>query len=175
MDSNGDGAISQSEMESYIQKQGGTVAEADALFSGLNQGGTGNLTQTQLASDLQQANGAGGHHYHHHGLPSADQVGNDLVKAMDTNGNGAVDQSEFQQFVTGLGGTTAQATTDFAALDPNNTGSINAAQFSTAVQAFESASSAASTTSNGTSPILTLLNGFAQNATATTSSTSIMA
>ena len=176
MDSNGDGTISQSEMESYIQSQGGTSAEADALYSGLNQGSTGNLTQTQLASDLQQAHATGSHHHHHHAEPSADQVGSDLVSAMDTNGNGSVNQSEFQQFVTAQGGTSAEASTDFAALDPTNTGSVNAAQFSTAIKAFESANnSAMDSGSNGASPILTPLDGISQSTLTPSASTNMIA
>lgn len=176
MDSDGNGSISQTEMEAYVEKQGGTAGQADALFSGLNQGGTGDLTKTQLASDLQNAvQGAGGghHHHHHHMPPSADKVANDLVSAMDSSGNGSVDSSEFQSFVTGLGGTSAQASADFAALDPNNTGSVSAAQFSSAIQAFETASNAASTASSGGSPILTLLDAFSQNTAAPGSTASV--
>jgi len=169
MDSDGDGTISQSEMESYIEKQGGTAAQGDALFAGLNQGGAGNLTQNTLASDLQQTQVAGAarghHHHHHHAAPSADQVGNDLVSAMDSSGNGSVDQSEFENFVTGLGGTTAQADADFSALDPQNTGSVDAAQFSSAVTALQS-----SNASGGQSPILTLLDAFRQTASASAGS-----
>jgi Ca2+-binding EF-hand superfamily protein len=170
MDSDGDGTVSQSEMESYIEKQGGTAAQGDALFAGLNQGGTGNLTQSTLASDLQQAQSTGAmhghHHHHHHAAPSADQVGNDLVSAMDSDGSGAVDQSEFENFVTGLGGTTAQADSDFAALDPQDTGSVDAAQFSSAVTALQTASA-----SGPQSPILTLLDAFKQTANSSTGST----
>ena len=173
MDSDGDGTISQTEMEAYIQKQGGTAAQGDALFAGLNPGGTGNLTQTQLAGDLQQARPAGGahhHHHHHKAQPSADQVGGDLVAAMDSNGSGSVDQSEFESFVTGLGGTTAQADSDFAALDPQNTGAVGASQFSSAVTALQTAS-----LSGSASPILTLLDAFKQTAAAPGGSVSITA
>ena len=179
IDGNGDGAISQSELEAYIQKLGGTTAQADALFSGLNQGGTGDLTKAQLASDLQQAQtqgiGGGHHHHHHHGVPSATELGNKLANAIDSNGDGSVSQSEFTSFVTGLGGTVAEATTDFAALDPNNTGSVNAAQFTTAIRAFEQAGNAASITANPASPILTLLDAFTKNPPAAGSAASVTA
>jgi Ca2+-binding EF-hand superfamily protein len=172
-DGDGDGTISESEFESYIQKQGGTKDQADALFSGLNQGSTGDLTQTQLAGDLQQARPAGaahGHH-HHHKPPSADRVGNDLVQAMDTDGDGTVDQSEFTSFVTAQGGTAAQAMSDFAALDPNGSGSVSAAQFSNAVSAFEHGGSAVAT---GASPIMALLDAFSRTP-APVSTTSVIA
>jgi Ca2+-binding EF-hand superfamily protein len=172
---NDDGSISQSEMESYIQNLGGTSSEADALYAGLNQGNSGNLTQAQLSSDLQQAQlgnnpqqaqQAGGHHHHHdHGVPSADAVANDFVQAADSNGDGSVSQSEFTNFVTGLGGTTSEATSDFTALDPNNTGSVNAAQISTAIKAFEALGNSATIATNSTSPILTFLDSLAANST----------
>ncbi len=164
MDTDGDGTVSQTEMESYIQNQGGTKDQADALFGALNQGNTGNLTQATLSKDLQQAQAApppGGHHHHHHHIPSADQVGNDLVNAMDTDGDGSVDQSEFSSFMSEIGGSSTDATSDFAALDPNNTGSVTAADFSTAIKAFENASQTANNFGDPSNPLLTLMNGFA--------------
>jgi Ca2+-binding EF-hand superfamily protein len=176
IDGNGDGAISQSELEAYVQKLGGTTAQADALFSGLNQGATGDLTKAQLASDLQQAQSMGSlRHHHHHGVPSATEVGNKLVSAIDSNGDGSVDQTEFTSFVTGLGGTPSEAATDFSALDPNNTGSVNAAQFTSAIRAFETAGNAASVAANPASPILTLLDAFKQNPPAADSAASVTA
>ncbi len=171
MDSDGDGTVSQSEMESYIQNQGGTKDQADALFAGLKQGSTGNLTQSQLASDLQSAQAAHGrhHHHHHHGMPSADQVGADFVSAMDSNGDGSVDQSEFSSFVTSQGGTASEAAADFSALDPNGTGSIGAAQFSAAISAFEHASqTVVGTAASAASPVLGLLDAFNQPAASNT-------
>ncbi|MEI9996063.1 MAG: hypothetical protein WDM91_15825 [Rhizomicrobium sp.] len=175
MDGDGDGTVSQSEMETYIEKQGGTAAQGDALFAGLDPSGSGNLTQTQLANDLQQAQGTGGaapHHHHHHRPPSADQVGNDLLQAMDGDGSGAVDQSEFENFVTGLGGTTAQADSDFSALDPTQAGSVNASQFASAVAAFQAAGFSGS---GGTSPVLNLLDAFRQDAGSPGSAVSVTA
>jgi Ca2+-binding EF-hand superfamily protein len=175
MDSDDDGTVSQTEMENYIQKQGGTAAQGDALFSALNQGGTGNLTQATLASDLQQAQaqpaGGGGHHHHHHMAPSADQAGNDLLGAMDSDSSDSVDQTEFNAFVSGLGGTSSEASSDFAALDPTNTGAVTASQFSSAVSAFEAAGTASATATNAASPILTLLDAFKQTSASTTGTT----
>lgn len=175
IDSDGDGAISQTELESYIEKQGGTAAEADALFSGLNQGNSGNLTETTLSNDLQQpgqAQQAGGGHHHHHLPPTADQVGSDLVGAIDNNGSGTVDQSEFENFVTGLGGTTAEADADFTALDPSGTGAVDASQFASAVTNLQTASAAAG---SSPSPILTLLDAFKQTASTAGSAVSVTA
>jgi Ca2+-binding EF-hand superfamily protein len=169
MDSDGDGTVSETEMESYIQNQGGTKDQADGLFTALNQGNTGNLTEATLSKDLQQAQATpppGGHRHHHH-MPSADQVGDDLLGAMDTDGDGSVDQSEFNSFMAGIGGSSADATSDFAALDPNNTGSVTAADFSAAIKAFENASQTANNFGDPSNPLLTLMNGFAADQTTT--------
>ena len=148
-------------MESYIEGKGGTQAEADALFNALNQNGSGNLTQAQLQSDLQNAAPMHAHHGHHHhgGGHSADQVGAQLVQAMDSDGDGSVSQSEFENFVTGLGGTVSEADTDFAALNTQNSSGITATQFSSAITAFETSGQ------NGTAanPVLTLLDDLAKN------------
>jgi Ca2+-binding EF-hand superfamily protein len=170
IDTNGDGSISQSEMETYIQSQGGTQSQADSLFSALGKNSAGNLTQAQLSNDLQQAgaNGASrphGHHHHHGGPPSADDVASKLVQAMDTNGDGSVDQSEFENFVTSLGGTTSEADTDFAALNTQNSGSITAKQFDDAITSFEAGNQPQSLAGmNTSSPILTLLDAFTKSA-----------
>jgi len=171
IDTDGDGSISQSEMETYIEGKGGTQSQADALFSALDQNGSGNLTKAQLASDLQNiappaAQGAHGHHHHHHhgSAASADDVASKLVQAMDTNGDGTVDQSEFESFVTGLGGTTSEADADFTALDTSNSGSVTASQFSSAIKAFETDSQTQNVAGlSSTSPILALLDVFAKN------------
>ena len=167
IDTDGDGTISQSELETYIEGQGGTQAQADALYAGLDQNGSGNLTQTQLASDLQNAAPVHhGHHHHHHGAAGASsgQVGSQLVQAMDSNGDGSVDQSEFESFVTALGGTASQADADFSALSGQSGGGITATQFGSAISAFEQSANA------GSSIVLNLLDDVAKTVTGTAAS-----
>ena len=171
VDTDGDGTISQSELETFIEGKGGTQGEADALFSGLGgQNGSGNLTQSQLSNDLQQASLSpmhGHHHGHHHGHgASADKVASQLMQAMDSNGSGGVSQSEFENFVTGLGGTTGEADADFAALGSQNAASISVTQFSSAISAFQAAGMGQN---NPASPILSLLDDIAKNPAPTTS------
>lgn len=170
IDTDGDGTISQSELETYIEGKGGTQGQADALFSGLSgQNGSGNLTQSQLSNDLQQASLSpmhGHHHGHHHHGASADKVASQLMQAMDSDGSGGVSQSEFENFVTGLGGTTGEADADFAALNSQNAGSISVSQFSSAVSAFQTAGQGQN---NPASPILSLLDDIAKNPAPTTS------
>jgi Ca2+-binding EF-hand superfamily protein len=161
MDTNGDGTVSQGELESTIEGQGGTQAQGDALYAGLSQNGSGNLTQTQLANDLQSAAPAhrGHHGHHHHG--AAGQAGSKLVQAMDSNSDGSVDKSEFESFVTALGGTTGQADADFTSLQGQGSGGITATQFNDAVSAFEQSSA------GGGSPVLDLLDGIAKTVSST--------
>jgi Ca2+-binding EF-hand superfamily protein len=182
IDTNGDGTISQSEMEAYIESKGGTQAQADTLYSSLGKNSEGNLTQAQLSTDLQQAGASSasrphGHHHHHHsgGSSSANDVASQLMQAMDTNGDGTVSQSEFENFVTGLGGTTSEADTDFSALTTQNSGGVTANQFSNAITAFESGNQLQSLAGlNTSSPILTLLDAFAKQ-TSSGTATSITA
>ena len=167
---------------SYIQSKGGTKAEADTLYSSLGKNSEGNLTQAQLSTDLQQAStssasGPHGHHHHHHGggSSSAGDVASQLMQAMDTNGDGTVSQSEFENFVTGLGGTTSEADTDFSALTTQNSGGVTATQFSNAITALELGNQQVSFAGlNTSSPILTMLDAFAKQAS-TGTSTSITA
>jgi Ca2+-binding EF-hand superfamily protein len=140
MDANGDGGISQSELENYIVKQGGTQGQADALYSVLNQPGANGITEQQLMADLQSGNSSGTaapHAHHHHHMPSADRVAGDLIQAVDTNDDGSVSQSELEGFVTGLGGTKDEADSDYAALAGKGPG-ITSVQFAAAIHAFES-------------------------------------
>ncbi len=171
IDTDGDGSVSQSEMESYIEGKGGTQAQADSLFSALNQGNTGNLTQTQLASDLQNApgpNGMHGHHHHHHGdqqQASAGGVASQLMQAMDSNSDGSISQSEMENFVTSIGGTASEADKDFSTLATQGSSGITTDQLTSAISAFQSSSTTPTEAKNA---ILTMLDnlGTATNGTA---------
>lgn len=128
MDTNGDGSVSQNEMESYIENVGGTQAQADSLFSALSGSSsasgsttsTAGISESQMQNALQQSNpfsGMGHHHLHHHGMSAsngdpADQVANNLIQAMDTNDDGSVSEDELTSFVTANGGSTSDAQSD---------------------------------------------------------------
>src|ERR1700722_17135276 len=77
IDSNGDGSISQSELEQAVTTAGGTKAGADALFAKLDPNGTGSVSEHQFAHGLSQSTPH--HHHHHHGgggaAPSATDGG----------------------------------------------------------------------------------------------------
>lgn len=166
MDSDGDGSVSQSEMETYLGQQGATTGQADALFASLDQNGSGGISESQMGSALQQSaqvhRGGGGGHHHHHGTSGTSSAADTLLQAMDADNSGSVSQDEFSDFVTQNGGTTSEADTDFAALDASGTGTLNSADFMSAIQKYQS------NMGNGaSSPMLNLLDAFAQNATPT--------
>ena len=170
MDSDGDGEISQSEMESYVEKQGGTQAQADQLFTSLGQASGVSESQMQsVVSQAQQAQQGHHHHGHHgaHGGQQADNVASTLLQAMDSNDDGSVDQSEFTNFVTANGGTEAAATSDFTALNSSGSGSLTSADFAKAWQAYQTQQNSQSSGAMAVS----FLNAFAQSAGSTTSLT----
>ena len=70
IDTDGNGQISQSELENAVTSAGGTTVQADSLFNKISDGGS-SVSESQLASALQQADG---HHHHHHG-GGADSAG----------------------------------------------------------------------------------------------------
>lgn len=148
MDSDGDGEVSQTEMESYIEKQGGTQAQADTLFSALDQGNTsGGVSESQMQSAVSSAQQAHHGRHHHRNVGAADQadnVANTLLQAMDSNDDGSVNQDEFSSFVTSNGGTAAQASSDFAALNTSGSNALTSADFAKAFNAYQAQQSSQS-------------------------------
>jgi Ca2+-binding EF-hand superfamily protein len=179
MDSDGDGSVSQSEMESYVQNAGGTTTQADQLYSML--GGTtastgapasSGISEDQMASQLPAQPAAGGAHHghHHHAHGAGGSNGADaLLQALDTNDDGSVSQDELSSFVTSNGGTTADATSDFTALDTTGAGSLSSTDFANAWENLQNSSSSSN------SSMLSMLNAFAKANTAAASSTSVTA
>jgi hypothetical protein len=88
---------------------------------------------------------------------------------MDSDDDGAVSQSEFTSFVTANGGTTADATGDFAALDGSGSGSLTSADFA---KAWENMQSQQTSQSSG-SMVVSLLDAFAKAGTSTTSTSTV--
>ena len=150
MDSDGDGTVSQSEMESYIEKQGGTQGQADSLFSAIDQtnsatGGSSGVSESQLASAVSQAQQVqqahGGHHHHRHKSEAttgqADNTASALLRALDGNDDGSVSEDEFSSFITANGGTAADASSDFAALNTSGSNALTSADFAKAFNAYQ--------------------------------------
>lgn len=175
MDSNSDGTVSQSELESYIENEGGTQSEADSLYTQLNQSGSSNgISEKQLASEAPPAPPPGPPPGGGNGGPpgqsgatsstSSSDLGSEIVQALDTSGTGSVSKSEFESYVTANGGTTAEADTDFSDLDTSNSDLLTSSNFTTALEKLED------NMSNGTySPALMFLDALSQNASSTSS------
>jgi Ca2+-binding EF-hand superfamily protein len=163
IDSNGDGSISKAELEQAVTAAGGTKAGADALYAKLDPNNTGSVSEQQFAQVLTQAAPHAHHHHHHDGgggdaasatdggsatdaltsLFNADsagtgnsptQIAQNIFSQIDSNGDGAITQSELEQAVTAAGGSNAGADALYAKLDPNATGSVSEQQFINALQ-----------------------------------------
>jgi Ca2+-binding EF-hand superfamily protein len=153
IDSNGDGSITQSELEQAVTNAGGSKDAADALYAKLDPNGTGSVSEQQFAQALSQSSP---HHHHHHGgghpagasgalaaLFNADgggpgnsplQIAQNVFTQIDGNGDGTITQSELEQAVTAAGGNKAGADALYVKLDPNGTGSVSEQQFTDALQ-----------------------------------------
>jgi hypothetical protein len=120
MDTDDDGSVSETEMESYVEGIGGTQSQADALYSALNQSGSSGLTQSDFAAAAPPAppQGMSGHHHHHGVSGSSGQVANTLLQAIDGDDDSASDatgtstSTNASLGITTLGGSTAS--TNFA-------------------------------------------------------------
>ncbi len=162
IDANGNGSISQSELENAVTAAGGTTQAADALYAKLDPTNTGSVSEQQFSQSLSQV--MGHHHHHHHaqadqdgdagdasngssaqdalaalfngasGGANAGQVAQDLFSQIDTNSDGSITQSELQNAVTAGGGTAAAADALYAQLDPTNSGSVSETAFAQALQ-----------------------------------------
>ena len=131
-DSDGDGSVSQTEMESYIENQGGTQAQADQLFQSLDTSGSGGLSESQMAGAAKAR-----HHHHHHGHgmgADTSQQASNLMSALDTDGDGSVSAGELTDFLTQNGGTADEAGAILSAVDSDGSGSISQAEFASALQ-----------------------------------------
>ena len=150
VDQNGDGSVSQAELEQTFANNGGTSQAADQLYAALDPNATGSVNAQQFSSGLQslftsQTQGAliqaqsdatsapasAAHHGAHHGGHRMQQ----LFDSIDSNGDGEVSQSELEQSFSAQGLPASQADQLFAALDPNGTGSVDEQQFASGMGA----------------------------------------
>jgi Ca2+-binding EF-hand superfamily protein len=157
IDQNGDGSVSQAELEQAFANNGGTSQAADQLYAKLDPNATGSVDAQQFTTGLQSLltsqtqgaliqaqsdatsaqNGASGapasaiHHGGHHGDHRMQQ----LFDSADSDGDGEISQSELEQSFSAQGLPTSQADQLFAALDPNGTGSVDEQQFASGMGA----------------------------------------
>jgi Ca2+-binding EF-hand superfamily protein len=156
MDSNGDGTVTQSEMETYIQQQGGTQSQADKLFTALTQNGSSGISENQLASDVAQGQKAHHHHHHHQsaeappsssGGTSSTDLASQIFAGLDSNQDGTLSAAELTS--AGLGTTdptlsaassgtpSSNAPNSLASLDSNGDGTVSANEFASFFSSLE--------------------------------------
>ena len=144
IDSNGDGSITQSELETAVTAAGGSTQGADALYAALDPNNTGSVSAQQFSQNLPPPpfSGAMGFQmisFQASGWPGSggadpmSQLAQSMFSQIDTSGTGSITKSELEQAVTKAGGTTQAADALYAQLDPNNTGSVSEQQFSQGV------------------------------------------
>jgi Ca2+-binding EF-hand superfamily protein len=154
MDSNGDGIVTEAEMETYIQQQGGTQSQADKLFATLTQNGSSGISENQLASDVAQGQKAHHRHHHHHdaadtppsssgGTSSTDLASqaSQIFGGFDSNQDGTLSAAELTSAGLGVtdpalsaasnGTSSSNAPNSLASLDSNGDGSVSANEFAT--------------------------------------------
>ena len=140
IDSNGDGSISQSELEQAVTTAGGTKAGADALFAKLDPNGTGSVSEQQFAQGLANLSQSSltqaaphAHHHHHHGGGGG---GAGATSATDSSGADDALTSLFNADGGGAANSPTQiAQNIFSQIDTSGTGAITQSQLEQAVTA----------------------------------------
>jgi Ca2+-binding EF-hand superfamily protein len=107
LDGNGDGSVTQDEVESAVTKAGGTKEAADALYAKLDPDNTGSVTEQQVAENLPPPpRGGHGPHRDSDSASSSSSSGTTTYDPLDTNQDGTVSETER---LAGLGITTDSA------------------------------------------------------------------
>jgi Ca2+-binding EF-hand superfamily protein len=166
MDTDSDGSVTQSELESYITDAGGTTDQADELYSQLASDTDSGITESDLASAAPPPPPHGGHRAG--GPPpsdmTSDSAGSDLVSALDSDGDGTVSEDELSTYLTANGGSDSEADTLFSSLSSDGTTSITANDFDAAIKKL--------TDSFSTNPYTSILNMLSTSSSSSSSSTS---
>jgi Ca2+-binding EF-hand superfamily protein len=136
IDSDGSGGIGKTEFESAVsslsKNKTFSTDEADALFSKLDADGNGTVDNSEMMSALKAAGeerrvSMGAHHGHRGGGPDFSKMASELIKQLDTGGDGAIDKTEFSAALSANG--SANGTTDadslFSKLDTSGDGKVD--------------------------------------------------
>jgi Ca2+-binding EF-hand superfamily protein len=162
IDTDGDDSISQSELETAVENAGGTASQADTLYTALGGTDSSGISESQFASDAQAGGpppggpppggpgGASGHHHHHHGGSSSTDASDEasqLMRALDTNGDGTISESELSTALgspdgsaaaaAGSTGTSPSTSAIFSAIDTNGDGSVTQSELTSYLQSLQ--------------------------------------
>jgi Ca2+-binding EF-hand superfamily protein len=135
-----DTQITKADLEAAATAQGGSVQQADNLYTALggNADGSGSLSATQVVGGLQQLLDGSTQNQVYAAqsaqTPAYSSRLADLFTQADTDGNGVISQQDLANAVTSNGGTTQQADALFAALDTGGNGNLTETEFQSGVQ-----------------------------------------
>jgi Ca2+-binding EF-hand superfamily protein len=133
LDTDGDGSISQSELETAITGAGGTASEAETVYAALGGTDQSGVSQASFASAAQAGappggpGGAHGHHHHNHSGGAASSI----FQTLDSNQDGSVSADELSAALggatdaSGTSGTSGTPSDIFSAIDSNGDGSVS--------------------------------------------------
>ena len=163
MDSDSDGSITQSEMESYIEGVGGSASDADNLYSQLNTSGSSSgISESDFESQAAPPPpppGGPGQAHHGHDSKQASSAGDQMVSALDSDGDGSISETELSDYLTANGGSSTEASSLFSSLSSDGTSGVTASDFDSAISAM--------TSSFATNPYTTILNALDTFSTST--------
>ncbi len=134
IDSDGDGNVSQTELGSFLQAQGGSEDDAAKIFSALDSDGNGSVSEDELAQSVERGRPQ---RAEHRPPPSSADLAEKLFGEIDSDGNGTLTKTEMEEFVKSSGGTTEQADELFTSLDTEGTGSVTKDQLLAAAEELE--------------------------------------
>jgi Ca2+-binding EF-hand superfamily protein len=127
LDTNSDGTLSQSELETAIENAGGTASEADAVYSALGGTSTNGISESSFAKAAQAGGpppppdgGTGGHYHHHYGdnSSSSQSASNEAAQIFSSLGisqNGSISEGELASALDAMSSTGSSATTTTSA------------------------------------------------------------
>lgn len=155
IDTDGDGSISQSELEAAIEGAGGTADEADSVYSALGGTSTAGISESTFDDAAKAAapqggpGGAQGHHHHHGGggggTESASDQTQQVFSPLDTNQDGVVSEDELlaafgidpSQTASTTSDSGSNASSIFSAIDTDGNGSISQSELTTYLQSLQ--------------------------------------
>ena len=174
LDTNGDGSLTQAELEQAVTSAGGTKEAADALYAKLDPNNTGSVTQQQFVDNLPKPP----HHHHHHQDDATSSDGSSASDGSSNGDDGNSAQDALAELLQSLGSTQNIAANNSDSSSGSDGGGNSAedalrALLDSLAPSAQSASSTTGTTTTDNSAeaaLLDLIN--AQNGSTTSSTTS---